>query len=85
MSDDVFILFGDIVHRVNDDRSFEAVREQIRGTFPDGKPRAEIEVQLQPRGFENVLLEGTLMIGSNVTVAKIVRRMPWPGKADDGA
>jgi hypothetical protein len=83
MSEDVFILFGDIVHRVNDDRSYEAVLEQIVGTFPE--EHLEIPVHLQPRGFENVLLEGVLLIGSNTTVCKIVKRMPWPGKADDGS
>ena len=77
MSDDVFIVFGDNAHRVNDDRTFDEVLEQIRSTFPS-KP-TEIPVHLQPRGFENLLLEGTLLIGSNTTVAKIVPgRMPWP-------
>ena len=84
MSEEVFIIFGDSVQRVADDsKTFREVLDQIRGTFPEGKPSLEIEVQLQPRGFENWLLEGTLLIGSNVTVAKFAdQRMPWPGKAE---
>jgi hypothetical protein len=81
MSEEVFIIFGDSVQRVADDSLFEDVLRDVKATFPDGKPPLEIEVQLQPRGFENWLLEGTLLIGSNVTVARFADpRMPWPGK-----
>jgi hypothetical protein len=81
MSEEVFIIFGDSVQRVADDSLFEDVLRDIKATFP--KPPLEIGVQLQPRGFENWLLEGTLLIGSNVTVAKFAdQRMPWPGKAE---
>lgn len=83
MSEEVFIVFGDSVQRVADDNAtFDEVLDQVRGTF--SAPPLEIEVHLQPRGFENRLLQGTLMIGSNVTVARFGPRLPWPGKSDEG-